>query len=88
MAGTTEKVAKDIALELFDQGKRPSDPEVKALGLKSKTRYNYFQQWQKLNEATPLELLKVRKVARMEAKKTPFEDSFRGLLWKRHVVNN
>jgi len=53
MAETTEKVANDVASELFDQSRRPSDPEVKALGLKSKTRYNYFQQWKKLNEATP-----------------------------------
>ena len=38
---------RDQAFELFDQGNRPSSPEVKALGLKSKTLYNYFQEWKK-----------------------------------------
>ena len=42
---TDGKVARDIAFELFDQGKRPSGPEVKALGIKFKTSYNYFQDW-------------------------------------------
>jgi len=46
------KVARDLAFELFDQGRRPSDPEVKALGLKSKATYNYFQEWKKLSETT------------------------------------
>lgn len=49
-AGT---VVKDVAFQLFDEGKRPSDPEVKALGIKSKTRYNYFQMWKKRGETTP-----------------------------------
>ena len=35
------------AFELFNQGKRPSDPELKALGLTDKTLYNYFQLWNK-----------------------------------------
>ena len=38
---------KDKAFALFDQGKRPSDQEVKDLGLKPKTTYNYFQEWKK-----------------------------------------
>ena len=38
---------KELVFALFDEGKRPSDPEVKALGLKSKTTYNYYQQWKK-----------------------------------------
>ena len=38
---------KAKAFELFGQGKRPSDPEVKALGLSPKSRYNYFQEWKK-----------------------------------------
>ncbi len=38
---------KEEALELFSQGKRPSSPEVKALGLTAKTRYNYFQEYKK-----------------------------------------
>jgi len=32
---------KDEAFELFDEGKVPSSPEVKALGLKGTTKYNY-----------------------------------------------
>lgn len=39
---------KEKAFGLFSQSKRPSDPEVKALGLSPKTRYNYFQEWKKL----------------------------------------
>lgn len=47
------QMARDLIFELFDQGKRPSDEEVKALGFKSKTRYNYFQEWKKRGETTP-----------------------------------
>lgn len=36
------------AFELFSQGKRPSDNEVKSLKLKNKTLYNYYQEWKKL----------------------------------------
>lgn len=36
---------KQKAFEWFNQGKRPSDPEVKGLGLSPKTRYNYYQEW-------------------------------------------
>ena len=36
---------KDQAFSLFDQGKKPSSPEVKQLGLKPKTSYNYFQEF-------------------------------------------
>ena len=35
------------AFELFHQGKRPSDLELKALGLADRTLYNYFQLWKK-----------------------------------------
>jgi vacuolar-type H+-ATPase subunit I/STV1 len=38
---------KDEAFRLFDEGKKPSDPEVKALGLSAKTRYNYYQEHKK-----------------------------------------
>jgi len=38
---------KDRAYRLFDEGRRPSDPEVKALGLKPTTVYRYFQSWKK-----------------------------------------
>lgn len=44
---------KELAFVLFDQEKRPSDPAVKALGLKPKTCYNYFQDWKKLKETPP-----------------------------------
>jgi len=40
---------KEEAFELFSQGKRPSSPEVKALGLAAKSRYNYFLEWKKLS---------------------------------------
>lgn len=43
------ETAKELAFALFDQGKRPSDPEVEALGLKRKSTYNYFQGWKKLH---------------------------------------
>ena len=36
---------KNKAFALFNQGFRPGDQEVKALGLKPKTSYNYFQLW-------------------------------------------
>ena len=36
------ETAKELCFALFDQGKRPGDPEVKALGLKRKSTYNYF----------------------------------------------
>ncbi|HUV51603.1 MAG TPA: hypothetical protein VMW64_00835 [Dehalococcoidia bacterium] len=38
---------KEQAFELYSQGKRPSDPDVKALGLGKRTTYNYFQQFKK-----------------------------------------
>jgi len=39
---------KERAFRLFDEGKRPSDPEVKALGIKPSTAYRYYQEWKKL----------------------------------------
>lgn len=36
---------KQKAFELFSQGMRPSNPEVKSLGLKPKSLYNYFQEF-------------------------------------------
>jgi hypothetical protein len=39
---------KGRAFQLFGEGKRPSDPEVKALGLKPDTAYRYYQEWKKL----------------------------------------
>jgi hypothetical protein len=39
---------KAKAFRLFDEGKIPSDGEVKALKIKPKTSYNYYQEWKKL----------------------------------------
>ncbi len=44
------KSKKAKAFALFNQEKRPSDPEVKALGTKPETAYRYYQDWKK--EAT------------------------------------
>ena len=38
---------KQQAFALFEQGNSPSSPELKALKLKSQTRYNYYLEWQK-----------------------------------------
>lgn len=38
---------KDVAFELFGQGKTPDSPEVEALGLKPDTAKKYFRLWQK-----------------------------------------
>ena len=43
---------KDQAFDLFNQGFRPGDPEVKTLALKPKSRYNYYQLWKKSSGAT------------------------------------
>jgi len=43
---------KEQAFELFSQGKRPSDPELKALGMKNKTLYSYFQDFKKNGSGT------------------------------------
>ena len=43
---------KNEAFRLFDEGKRPGDPEVKALGLSAKTRYNYFQEYKRSRGAS------------------------------------
>lgn len=41
------KSKRKQAFELFDKGFLPNSPEVKALGLKSTTRGNYYTQWGK-----------------------------------------
>jgi len=38
---------KEAAFRLFDQGRRPSDPEVRTLGIKPSSAYRYFQEWKK-----------------------------------------
>ncbi len=44
------KSKKAKAFELFSDGKRPSSPEVKSLGIKPESAYRYYQDWKK--EAT------------------------------------
>jgi hypothetical protein len=43
---------KERVFQLFDEGKRPSDPEVKALGIKPNTAYRYYQDWKKTKNHT------------------------------------
>jgi len=38
---------KEAAFRLFDQGRRPSSPEIKALSLKPSSAYKYFQTWKR-----------------------------------------
>ena len=38
---------KSKAFQLFNEGKRPSDFEVKALGIKPESAYRYYQDWKK-----------------------------------------
>jgi hypothetical protein len=45
-AGRRDSI-KEKAFRLFDGGKRPGDPEVKALGIKPNTAYRYYQDWKK-----------------------------------------
>jgi hypothetical protein len=42
-----ENTKKARADQLFKRGKRPSSPEVKALGIKPDTAYRYYQEWKK-----------------------------------------
>ncbi len=41
------------AFSLFDEGKVPSSPEVKALKLKGSTRYTYYDAWKKEKDIPP-----------------------------------
>jgi len=45
-AGRRDSI-KQRAFRLFDEGKRPSDPEVRALGIKPNSTYRYHQAWKK-----------------------------------------
>lgn len=38
---------KTRVCQLFDRGKRPGDPQVKAFGIKPNTAYRYYQDWKK-----------------------------------------
>ena len=42
---------REKAFKLFEDGKVPTSPEVKKLGLKSKTRANYYLIWKRNIEA-------------------------------------
>lgn len=44
---------KELAFELFGQGKRPSSPEVKELGLGKNSAYVYFQEYKKNHGGAP-----------------------------------
>lgn len=44
---------KDKAFALFTRDKKPRDPEVKALGIKSSTRWNYYNEWKRLGKPSP-----------------------------------
>jgi hypothetical protein len=41
---------KERAFELFSQDKRPSHPDLKALGLTNRTLYSYFQHFKKIGQ--------------------------------------
>ena len=41
---------KQEAFALFDQGKTPTSPEVKALNIKGHTKRNYYWLWQQTQE--------------------------------------
>jgi len=43
---------KEESFRSFDEGKRPSDPDVKALGGKPNTFYRYYQEWKKAQTGT------------------------------------
>jgi len=47
-----EDTKKAKAVQLFSEGKRPSDPEVKSLGIKPNTAYRYHQEWKKTHNHT------------------------------------
>ena len=44
------KSKKTQAFQLYNEGKKPSDPEVKSLGIKPESAYRYYQNWKKLHE--------------------------------------
>jgi hypothetical protein len=44
------KSKKAQAFQLYNEGKRPSDSEVKSLGIKPETAYRYYQDWKKIKD--------------------------------------
>lgn len=62
-----DKVSKKLLVKLFEEGKVPTDPEVKELGYKSTTVHNYYLTWRSKGEVSVGETkLKVTKVAKLE----------------------
>ena len=43
---------KARAFALFSEGKRPSDSEVKSLGIKPESTYRYYQDWKKAHNSS------------------------------------
>lgn len=43
---------KERAFRLFNEGRRPGDPAVKALGIKPNSAYRYYQDWKRLRDYT------------------------------------
>lgn len=85
---------KEEAFKLFDQGKRPGDPEMVALGLSPKTVIKYQTLWRKqaTTEQAPC-LESVETVAPLAAREVPVESiadgnlfEFAGLLYKKNRV--
>ena len=50
--GRRKDSMKEKAVQLFDEGKRPGDPEVKSLGIKPNTAYRYYQEWKNTQNHT------------------------------------
>lgn len=54
-----DEVSKKLLLKLFEEGKVPTDPEVKELGYKSTTVHSYYSKWKRdkgeVTKATKLE---------------------------------
>jgi len=44
------KSKKAHVFQLYNDGKRPSDSEVKSLGIKPDTAYRYYQDWKKTQD--------------------------------------
>lgn len=70
---------KDKAFALFSLKKVPTSPEVKALGIKAGTRWNYFNEWKKLGKPSPdvpeaeLGLAQMPKKAKEKQRRAPSE---------------
>lgn len=61
---------KEEAFALFAEGKRPSDQEVKDLGLSPKTRFNYYQEFKKTTDESVVDVDEVAELRKKKAKLT------------------